>query len=168
MNRSLLLSLLALGLLFVTGCKGEATYPNGCGDNADNDEDGYFDCADQDCDAAPACSGQNVRRVSSANEFTAELIALVCQHDADCWGEYSSYEACVDSGGNTDDGDKEQLMGSCGAFDIESANGCLDEVEALSCSDQVTNRAESSALFPSCALVCGNSTPDGIGHPLGY
>ena len=61
MNRSLLLSLLALGLLFVTGCDAEVEgdAAGECDDGVDNDQDGDADCADDGCAAAAACAGDD-------------------------------------------------------------------------------------------------------------
>ena len=60
MNRSLLLSLLALCSLFVIGCQFveiEGDAPGECSDLLDNDEDGLRDCLDEGCAADPACDG---------------------------------------------------------------------------------------------------------------
>ena len=34
---------------------GEGSEPGQCEDGADNDDDGYYDCDDNDCFASPAC-----------------------------------------------------------------------------------------------------------------
>ena len=60
MNRSFLLLTL---LLLLVGCpqteapRHEGTEPGDCSDGADNDADGYFDCKDDGCAGAPACTG---------------------------------------------------------------------------------------------------------------
>jgi len=57
MNRSLLLSLLALGLLFVTGCGAEVEGDEAgeCSDGVDNDQDGTLDCGDAGCAISTTC-----------------------------------------------------------------------------------------------------------------
>ncbi len=63
MTRSLLLSLLALSLLFVTGCDAEVEVegdePGECDDGVDNDQDGTLDCADDGCAIAAVCAGDD-------------------------------------------------------------------------------------------------------------
>ena len=66
MKRSLLLSLLALGLLFVLpacDCDVEGDVegdePGECSDGADNDQDGVADCDDDGCAADAACAGDD-------------------------------------------------------------------------------------------------------------
>ncbi len=64
MNRSLLLSLLALCLLFVSGCalsaaEIEGDSPGECDDGTDNDQDGAADCDDDGCAADAACAGDD-------------------------------------------------------------------------------------------------------------
>jgi hypothetical protein len=39
------------------GTRIEGTEPGDCEDNADNDADGLFDCADPSCEASPLCGG---------------------------------------------------------------------------------------------------------------
>ena len=61
MNRSLLLSLLAL--LLVAGCDAEVEVegdePGECSDQTDNDQDGAADCDDDGCAADGACTGDD-------------------------------------------------------------------------------------------------------------
>jgi hypothetical protein len=53
------LSLLALACSESVGdVAGEGSEPGQCEDGADNDNDGYYDCDDNDCFAAPACNGE--------------------------------------------------------------------------------------------------------------
>ena len=61
MNRSLLLFLLALSLLFVAGCDAEVEgdAAGECDDGVDNDQDGTVDCDDEGCAIAAACSGDD-------------------------------------------------------------------------------------------------------------
>ena len=54
-----LLILLAALFAVLAACETdiEGNEPGECEDGADNDSDGYFDCADRDCWGAPACGG---------------------------------------------------------------------------------------------------------------
>jgi hypothetical protein len=63
MNRTLLLSLLALSLLFVSGCDAEVEVEGDeageCDDGVDNDQDGALDCDDDGCAIAAVCAGDD-------------------------------------------------------------------------------------------------------------
>ena len=67
MSRANVAAVVFLGVaLSIIGCGGESadgrsgfriegTEPGDCEDNADNDADGLFDCADPSCEASPLC-----------------------------------------------------------------------------------------------------------------
>jgi len=63
MQRSVRLALMAPGLVIFFGCfglcsePGEGANPGECSDGADNDEDGEYDCDDEDCAGSPVCDG---------------------------------------------------------------------------------------------------------------
>ncbi len=57
-----LLPFLSLALCLTTGCFGEPEVeefegdaPGECSDDADNDQDGLFDCDDDDCEGSDDC-----------------------------------------------------------------------------------------------------------------
>lgn len=108
-----------------------------CGDGVDNDGDGFTDCADQDCEEAPACTTVNnlnnvFNNVTNPelcnNGIDDDLDGMIDCDDDDCQGAQN----CV-GGDETDCGDGFDDDGNglvdCQDPDCEQNPICLDDLQ---------------------------------------
>ena len=133
----------------------EGDEPGECTDDADNDRDGLFDCADPGCAASTAC---DERDTYEGDEFGE------CMDDAD--NDRDGLFDCDDPGCRVD----EEVCGPatyCGDHacnDSETCASCPTDCGTCSatCGDWVCNGSETCA---TCAHDCGTCSPicgDGV------
>jgi hypothetical protein len=89
MPRRSLVALSTLGLVFALGCLGmcnrdmEGDEPGECGDGADNDRDGLFDCDDDECAGSPDCEDEETDTDTDADADTDTDVDTDADADAD-------------------------------------------------------------------------------------
>jgi hypothetical protein len=155
-NRTLLFAALAALLLTHLSCateRVEGQIPGDCTDGADNDEDGFFDCADPSCEPAPACSGDD-------DDSTPPL----GDDDDDTAGDDDTGHGDDDSSGDPGDDDS---AGGPGDDDSASAPGDDDTANPGEwqspgdCLDGVDN--DGDMLIDCKDPDCGDNNPECVG-----
>jgi len=163
MNRSLLLSLLAL--LLVAGCDAEVEVegdePGECSDQTDNDQDGAADCDDDGCAADGACTGDDDDSAGDDDDSAGDDDDSAVP-SADCPGAFSTAEGpgCCSSPNDGND----QGRASCVAGVWTCAQGflctCNGEVAQYECLDSCDGTL---AALPLCVFAdhweCPSSAP---------
>ena len=119
--------LIVTSLLFISpacifgGQEAEGDDPNECSDDADNDQDGLFDCDDPDCDGSGACDTTDVIDDDSDDTDTdvATGLSIPAPHEDD---PRPALQSCEDTPG----------PGATGWFDLtyEIENGDVRGYEA--------------------------------------
>jgi hypothetical protein len=155
MRRSLLLPLLVLSLLFITGCglEVEGDEPGECSDGVDNDQDGITDCADESCQAATVCVGDDDDAAGDDDDTAGDDDDSAGDDDDSVGDDDDTAGDDDDSAGDDDDDttgdDDDTLAGpdedgdgyapiSAGGTDCDDANPAINPSAIEQC-DEVDN-----------------------------
>lgn len=96
-----LIALSLLGLVLTPACGGPSTEKT-CDDGVDDDEDGFTDCEDQDCNGNAACACGDGTCDGGEDEDTCPADCAVCDQIADLLVDRgcAAGETCTVNGGN--------------------------------------------------------------------
>lgn len=118
MKKKIVLFGLALGLLGLHNCKSDGDEEFNpteiCGDNIDNDNDGFVDCEDNDCSSSNACNEICNDGIDNDGDGFTDCDDGDCEDFADCL-----IERCIDGVDNDGDG-----LVDCDDPDCDSNPSC--------------------------------------------
>jgi hypothetical protein len=181
-----ILSVLALSIsgASLLACLGIGNKPEGhaageCTDGADNDTDGFYDCDDPDCFAAPDCQVPETEAGLCYDGEDNDEDGLIDCYDDDCEGSADCpecwdypYEEFGDDMVQTscdkflecdlfsahftyDDclalGDADDGGWECQDYDCDAAEDCVDDWAGISCADLLAGEG-----LDVCDQVCSN------------